>query len=130
LFHAPGGGIGRSWLSRRVGATLAGQIPQKPMKLRRLFSLILIPFLLFVQQAAPAHAVTHLGKEPPPQERLAHTKLCDLCVGLDNLGHAATASAPVLICLPLSFPQPVALEYVFQRRTVAVFLSRAPPDFS
>jgi hypothetical protein len=100
------------------------------MNLRKLLPLLLIPLMLSIQHAAFAHAVSHIGKEPPPQERLPHSQLCGLCVSFDNLGHAATASSPVPACQALSFSQPVAEEYVFLRRTVAVFLSRAPPNFS
>jgi len=100
-----------------------------PMKLNRAFNALLILLLLFAQQAAYAHAISHLGKEPPAKERLAHSKLCDKCVSFEKVSGVAPASVPVLVSLNLAFAQPLSVDYAFSPLTVAAFHSRAPPFF-
>ena len=100
-----------------------------PMNLRRVLNGLLILLLLLAQQAAYAHAITHLGKEPPAKEQLAHSKLCDKCVSFEKISGVAPASVPVLVSLDLIFAQPLHADYVFSPRTVAAFHSRAPPVF-
>ncbi len=99
------------------------------MKPHRILVHLLVLLLLFAQQAAYAHAVTHLGKEPPAKEQLAHSKLCDKCVGFENISGAAPTAVPVLVSLDLIFAQPQQAQYSFAAPTVAVFRSRAPPAF-
>ena len=100
-----------------------------PMKLYRILNSLLVLLLLFAQQAAYAHAITHLGKEPPANEQLAHSKLCDKCVSFEKVSGVAPASVAVLVSLELFFAQPLHADYVFNPRTVAAFHSRAPPVF-
>jgi len=97
------------------------------MKLQRLLNSLLILLLLFAQQAAYAHAITHLGKEPPAKEQLAHSKLCDKCVSFEKISGVAPTSVPILVSLDLLFAQPPQPDYVFSPRAVAAFRSRAPP---
>ncbi len=99
------------------------------MKLHRVLNGLLILLLLFAQQAAYAHAISHLGKEPPAKEQLAHSKLCDKCVSFEKISGIAPASVPVFISLDLIFAQPLHSDYVFSPRAVAAFHSRAPPFF-
>jgi hypothetical protein len=99
------------------------------MKLHRALISLLIPLLLFAQQAAYGHAISHLGKQPPPQERLVHSKLCDKCVGFEKLSHAATFHAHSQLDLGGSYWQPAASTYSFQPRFIAAFNSRGPPAF-
>jgi hypothetical protein len=99
------------------------------MKLHRALTSLLILLLLFAQQAAYAHAISHLGKEPPANEQLAHSKLCDKCVGFEKISGVAPAGVPVLFSLVLVFAQPLDADYAFSPRTVAAFQSRAPPVF-
>jgi hypothetical protein len=99
------------------------------MKSPRILHALLILLLLYAQQAAYAHAISHLGKNAPANEQLAHSKLCDKCVGFEKIAGMAPASVPVLAGLELHFarqPQPV---YGFTARTIAAFHSRAPPYF-
>ena len=99
------------------------------MKLYRVLAGLLILLLLFAQQAAYAHAVSHLGKEAPAKDQLAHLKLCDKCVSFEKISGVAPAST-VAIFLPGSvFTQPLQADYVFSPRTVVAFHSRAPPVF-
>jgi hypothetical protein len=99
------------------------------MKLHRALTSLLILLLLFAQQAAYAHAISHLGKEPPAKEQLAHSKLCDKCVSFEKISAVAPAGVPVLLSLEVFFAQPPHSDYVFSPRTVAAFHSRAPPFF-
>jgi hypothetical protein len=99
------------------------------MKLHRVLISLLILLLLFAQQAAFAHAISHLGKEAPAKEHLAHLKLCDKCVSFEKVSGAAPASVPALVSLELLFAQPLQADHGFSPRTVAAFRSRAPPIF-
>ena len=99
------------------------------MKLHRVLAHLLILLLLFAQQAAYVHAISHLGKEPPAKEQLAHSKLCDKCVSFEKISGVAPTSVAALVSPELLFAQPPHLGYVFSPRTVAAFYSRAPPFF-
>jgi hypothetical protein len=99
------------------------------MKLHRALTSLLILLLLFAQQAAYAHAISHLGKETPAKEQFAHSKLCDKCVSFEKISGVAPAAVPILVSLSLLFLQPLHADYVFSPRTVAAFNSRAPPLF-
>jgi hypothetical protein len=100
-----------------------------PMKRHRILDGLLILLLLFAQQAAYAHAISHLGKETPAKEQLAHGKLCDKCVSFEKVSGIAPAGVPVLVSLDVRFVQPSASRYSFRPHTVAAFNSRAPPQF-
>lgn len=97
------------------------------MKLHRILNGLLILLLLFAQQAAYAHAISHLGKEPPAKEQLAHSKLCGKCISFEKISGVAPAAVPALLSLELVFAQPLHAAYGFSPRTVAAFHSRAPP---
>ena len=97
------------------------------MKLHRALIKALILLLLFAQHAAFAHAISHLGKEPPAKEQLAHSKLCDKCVGFEKISGVAPSSPPALLALELFFTQPAQARYAFTPRTVVVFHGRGPP---
>jgi hypothetical protein len=98
------------------------------MKPQRLFLALLAALLLFAQQAAYAHAVSHLaGGEPPPKEQLGHAQLCGKCVSFEKISAAAPTSAAVAVALPLHFAQPAQVVRVFHPAPVAAFQSRAPP---
>ena len=97
------------------------------MKPHRVLNCLLILLVLFAQHAAYAHAISHLGKEPPAKEQLAHSKLCDKCVSFEKISGLAPTSVPVLVSLDLLFAQPLSVDYVFSPRKVAAFHSRAPP---
>ena len=99
------------------------------MKLHRVLTGLLILLLLYAQQAAYAHAISHLGKEPPAKEQLAHSKLCDKCVSFEKIAGVAAANAPALLPLEFLFTQQPRAGYAFNPRTVAAFHSRAPPIF-
>ncbi len=96
----------------------------KPQK----FLLSLLTFLLlFAQQAAYGHAVSHLGKVPAPKEQLGHSQLCGKCVSFEKLSFAAPASVAPLLTLSFVFAQPPETGHFFRPVTVVAFNSRAPP---
>jgi hypothetical protein len=97
------------------------------MKLRRALISLLTLLLLYAQQAAYAHVVSHAGKEPPAKEQLAHAKLCGKCVSFEKLSHAVPSSKTAPLPLQVVFAQPVVAEYFFRPHTIAAFRSRAPP---
>lgn len=99
------------------------------MKPHRALTSLVILLLLFAQQAAYAHAISHLGKEAPAKEQLAHSKLCNKCASFEKISGVAPASVPALVSLELLFVQPPQADYVFSPRSVAAFHSRAPPVF-
>jgi len=97
------------------------------MKLQRALNAVVIVLLLYVQQAAFAHALTHLGKVAPSSEQLAHSKACGQCVGFEKISGMAPASVPALDAPALGFCPAAYQPHHFTARAVALFRSRAPP---
>ena len=116
-------------LAKRPGRRYTPCRTTLPMKLNRGFNALLILLLLFAQQAAYAHAISHLGKEAPAKEQLAHSKLCDKCVSFEKISGVAPTSVSVLVSLDRFLTQPLFVDSVFSPRMVAAFHSRAPPFF-
>ena len=116
-------------LAKRAGRGYTACRTTLPMKLNRGFHALLILLLLFAQQAAYAHAISHLGKEVPAKEQLAHSKLCDKCVSFEKISGVAPNSVSLLVSLDLFFAQPLFVDSIFSPRTVAAFNIRAPPFF-
>ncbi len=96
---------------------------------RTLPHIVMAVVLLFAQQAAYDHALSHVEQGSPAskQKQLPHTKACIKCglsaqLGTGLLGNAANFAAPARVAcgaLPLS----KAFHPAAPRR----FLSRAPP---
>jgi hypothetical protein len=99
------------------------------MKLHRALTSLLVLLMLFAQQAAVAHAISHIGNEAPAKEQLAHSKLCDKCASFEKISGVAPTSVAVLVCLDFLFAQPRSVDYMFSPRAVLPFHSRAPPLF-
>ena len=99
------------------------------MKPHRIINSLLVLLLLFAQQAAYAHAISHLGNDPPAKEQLAHSKLCDKCVSFEKIAGVTPATVPPLLSLELIFARPLRADYCFSPRALAPFHSRAPPIF-
>ena len=99
-----------------------------PMKFHRALNGLLILLLLYAQQAAYAHAISHLGREAPVKEQLAHSKLCDKCLSFEKIAGMGPASVPVLAGLELQFSRQLQPVYGFTARTTTAFHSRAPPS--
>ncbi|HEX4985232.1 MAG TPA: hypothetical protein VFV71_04080 [Burkholderiales bacterium] len=99
------------------------------MKPHRALIHLLVLLLLFVQQAAFAHAISHLGKNAPAKEQLAHSKLCDKCLSFEKVSGATPVGAPAPIAPAPAFQPPRQADYAFVVRTAVVFHGRAPPVF-
>lgn len=100
------------------------------MKLQRFLLCLLATLLLFAQQAGHAHAISHLGKQPPPKEQLGHDQLCGKCVSFEKLSAAAPVGHAAAPTVTLVFAQPDADAGIFRPVAVAAFQSRAPPVLS
>jgi len=101
------------------------------MTLHRALIKLMVVLLLFAQQGAYAHAVTHLGnKGTPGTEQFAHSKACDRCASFERISGAAPVSALKLLVLDAPYVQVLPVDYSFLPRTVAVFQGRAPPHSS
>jgi hypothetical protein len=102
------------------------------MRLKRALTHILFALaLLLGQQAAFAHAATHLGNSPATQDQqLPHAKVCDQCVQCAQFGAALVDLAP-----PASQTWVPSLGYLTNGVSVHVpaplhaFSSRAPPAY-
>lgn len=94
---------------------------------RKLIPLLIVPFLLFAQLGATAHAVSHAGKEAPANEKLLHTKYCGTCVGFEKLFHSADVVATTLPALAGGFVRSAAPRVEFRPQTLLTLRSRGPP---
>jgi hypothetical protein len=100
------------------------------MLLKRTLTHILLTLALLVgQQAAFAHAATHLaGKLPTQDKQLPHSKACGECVQGAQLGAALLDTAPPSPGIPVS-----SIDLMADCRSVHIpsplraFSSRAPP---
>lgn len=99
------------------------------MKAHRALIKTLIVLLLFAQQGAYAHAISHLGPNTPAKEQFAHSKVCDRCASFEKISGAAPIGALPVLVLDAPFIQVLPVEYSFVPRTVAFFQGRAPPSF-
>ena len=85
--------------------------------------------LLFAQQGAATHALSHLADSRPAQQEkhLPHTPACDKCAVYAGIGHGA-ASAPVVFAQPGGeMVQADADAPAFRSVTTTHYRSRAPP---
>lgn len=79
---------------------------------RRRFLFWLLPaVLLFAQQAALAHVVSHFSDTPPTSGKaLAHLKLCDGCLAVEKLLHIpGVKEHRVIVLHSEGVPEPVLL---------------------
>lgn len=98
---------------------------------RRLFFALLAFALLFAQQGAAVHALSHLAEPPPAHSQqdkhLPHSPACDKCVVYAGVGGAVAASglnipAETVHLRPIAAIQPSPLS-----RFSSLYLARAPP---
>lgn len=89
--------------------------------------------LLFAQQGAYTHALTHLTA-PPAQHQsdkgLPHSPVCDKCVVYGQIGGALHSVPLVFSGSQGTFFQPSAAPYDHSPRTPRVYSSRAPPGLA
>ncbi len=103
----------------------------KKMTLRPLLLLLLAALLVFAQQGAYVHALTHLddtlGGQQQSSKGLPHSHACDKCVEYAGVGSAAASTPPVIAfhCDPVASPP--ALRLVFRSEASVPYLGRGPP---
>ena len=104
------------------------------MKFRLLFSLWLACALLFAQQGAALHALSHLAEGVPgapaqsqQEKHLPHSLTCDQCIAYAGIGSAAVSS-------PLAFDGSNAVAilaatvfFLIFASPLRAYRSRAPP---
>lgn len=106
------------------------------MPLRLLLHVWLVLLLVFAQQEAIGHALSHLG-DPVQQEQerhgdkgTTHHPSCERCIELSGLGAAATANPPALSLSAAVFAPPPAIQPAFRSWACAAYLSRGPPHLA
>jgi len=87
--------------------------------------------LLFAQQGAALHALSHLGENLPAQseqeKHLPHSPACDKCVVYAGVGSAAAAAPLVFAAQQGAIILATALFALFFSAPYRPYLSRAPP---
>ncbi len=101
------------------------------MNSRLLFPLWLAFVLLFAQQGAALHALSHFADGVPSQSQqekhLPHSPACDKCVVYAGIGSAAPSSPPVFAAQETAAVLATVLFLLFFSAPLYSYLSRAPP---
>ncbi|HUX64940.1 hypothetical protein [Sulfuricella sp.] len=101
------------------------------MNSRLLLSLWLAFALLFAQQGAALHALSHFADGVPAQaqqeKHLPHSPACDQCVAYAGIGSAALSSPPIFAAQETTAVLAAALFLLFFSAPLYSYLSRAPP---
>lgn len=88
---------------------------------------LLVLALLFVQQGAVTHTISHTLAEQSHDQSLPHDQQCELCAAYAQVGSAVGSSA-VHFDFPVSFAETHSEPAVaFRSFTFAAFAARAPP---
>jgi len=95
---------------------------------RRTLVQLLLLILLVTQQAAYAHAVTHLAKSGADKELPNRNKACDSCASFDKLSGAAPLSLPAFFVLDKPLVELIVRSIVFKSYARFFFQSRGPPQ--
>ena len=100
------------------------------MSKRALYTIFLAFALLFAQQGAAWHALSHVGETPSHAKtdpKLPHGDQCTKCAAFSQLGAAFTSAAPV-IDLALFGAVPALLATAqYYLLSFSFYQSRAPP---
>lgn len=87
--------------------------------------------LLFAQQGAALHALTHLAEGVPEQSQqekhLPHSPACDKCVAYAGIGSAALSSPPIFAVQESTVILAAALFLLLFSAPLRTYLSRASP---
>jgi len=101
------------------------------MNSRLLFPLWLAFALLFAQQGAALHALSHFADGVPAQSQqekhLPHSPACDKCMVYAGIGSAAASSPPIFTAQETTVILAAALFLLFFSTPLRTYLSRAPP---
>lgn len=100
----------------------------------RLILFVFLAFsLLFVQQGAALHALSHFADSAPSQSQhekhLPHSPTCDKCVAYAGLSGAVTSSPPVFAAQETINILAAVFFLTFISVPLRIYLSRAPPRF-
>jgi len=101
------------------------------MNSRFLLSLWLAFALLFAQQGAALHAMSHLADGVPEQSQqekhLPYSPACDKCVVYAGIGSAALPSPPIFAAQETTVVLAAVVFLLFFSAPLRSYLSRAPP---
>ena len=100
------------------------------MSKRALYTLFLAFALLFAQQGAAWHALSHVGGAPEhthSEKKLPQGEQCTKCAVFSQLGAACTATVPSVDLLSLSSVLHAATVAQHQHSSLSAYQSRAPP---
>ncbi|GAO37213.1 hypothetical protein SCT_2631 [Sulfuricella sp. T08] len=101
------------------------------MNSRLLFLLWLAFVLLFAQQGAVLHALSHFADGVPTQSQqdkhLPHSPACDKCVVYAGIGGAAPSSPPVFTIQEAATMLAAVFFLLFFSAPLRTYLSRGPP---
>ena len=97
---------------------------------RILYTAILAFALLFAQQGAAWHALSHTSGtvgHSQPEHKLPHGEQCTKCAAFSQLGAACVSSVPPLVLLNFNDVAPQHAASPFYRLSLQAYQSRAPP---
>ncbi len=100
------------------------------MSKRALYSVFLAFALLFSQQGAAWHALSHLSSAPShsqSEHKLPHGEQCTKCAAFSQLGSACTSVAPLLDLATVHSVAPLHVAPRFYLLSLQLYQSRAPP---
>lgn len=100
---------------------------------RHLLFLLLAFALLFAQQGAAIHALSHLS-EPlsstsPQDKHLPHSSPCDKCVAYAGIGSAVAASELLIPSVTAHLLPVAAIQPTLLSQPARPYQARAPPAF-
>ncbi|MDD5240988.1 MAG: hypothetical protein PHG47_04590 [Sulfuricella sp.] len=101
------------------------------MNSRLWLSFLLAFSLLFAQQGAAVHALSHLADGVPAESQQdkhqSHSPACDKCVAYAGIGSAAPSSPPLFAASETTFILAAVLSLLFFSASRFSYRSRAPP---
>lgn len=101
------------------------------MSKRTLYTLFLAFALLFAQQGAAWHVLSHLGGSPSHTQhdkKLPQGEQCIKCAVFSQLGAACTSAAPIIDLLTFNALPPVHSAVQYDQLHFQSYQSRAPPQ--
>lgn len=99
----------------------------RPVSRSILFKTLLIAVLLFVQQGAVMHGISHVLAEQSQDQSLPHDQQCELCAAYAQVGGAIGSSEVKLDLLAPCSEAPVSFNVASCSTSFAAFAARAPP---
>ncbi|MDO8891270.1 MAG: hypothetical protein Q7V00_05450 [Sulfurimicrobium sp.] len=99
---------------------------------RQLLFLLLAMTLLFAQQGAAIHALSHLGEPLPSHsqqdKKLPHSSACDKCVLYAGVGSAVAASSLIIPAGTAHALHVAAAQPALLSQLARLYHARAPPS--